>query len=542
MKTASVVLAMAVCGLSAYGETPAPEAVGGKPSFAISSKVSVSVPDKAIEKSFWVAANDVAGVRRAAYNYYQRDGWLAISAGKAPRPTYDPRDCRYGPKCAAYLWGDDPSLIPEMGNRIFLDQHDREGNLAWEWGANGQCAIHIAQIAKQFSDYLRYSERDDFIKANWDRQLKILKSALSRYDRDSDGLIEQGEQVADHLWAYLVGEPLNSFALDRTQNDVVVVASMEVCEWLQLLAAYGEAHQLPETDWLKAKAAQSHHAIETLAYDMDANYYYLLRRAAENRWYHSGGGINEDSRELDVTSYYAAFVSGNYSRGKHVATYARHVLMDRNIFPMPLFYPVYYWVCPYFEYHYYVEGECWGESYYNCVRAFAKYGMFDAVYAAIKRRSEAHVRDDHCSEWYGTDGTAKGSDHYGISAAAHVSVIIEGLFGITPTRFGFNEVNVWPAIPTSWADQPATLCVTLPDGGFLKYTHLNDKKARTVVLTIETNRTRVGHFRVPAPGSIKSVTWNGERILCDVASQDDLQTDIAMFARPFEKAVLEIEY
>ena len=33
------------------------------------------------------------------------------------------------------------------------------------------------------------------------------------------------------------------------------------------------------------------------------------------------------------------------------------------------------------------------ESYYNCVRAFSKYDMLDAVYAAIQRRSDAYVRE-----------------------------------------------------------------------------------------------------------------------------------------------------
>ena len=65
---------------------------------------------------------------------------------------------------------------------------------------------------------------------------------------------------------------------DRTQNDVVVVASMEVCEWLELLAAYGKAHHLTDTDWLRSKAAQTHDAIETRAYDPQAGYYYLLCR------------------------------------------------------------------------------------------------------------------------------------------------------------------------------------------------------------------------------------------------------------------------
>ncbi len=199
-----------------------------------------------------MAADLVAEMRQVAYRRYGYDGWLAVSNGRInPCPRYDIRDFRYGPKCAAYLRGDDPRLLPEMGKRIFFDQHDNNGKLTWD--PKDQCAIHIAHVAKHFSDYLRYSQQDKFIQDNWDRLLKIVKWSLSEYDRNGDGLIEHGSHVPTRLWALLIGEPYNSFVWDHTQNDVVVVASMEVCEWLQVLAGYGDAHNLPETDWLEVQ-------------------------------------------------------------------------------------------------------------------------------------------------------------------------------------------------------------------------------------------------------------------------------------------------
>ena len=301
-------VALAVLALCRSAAAAGP--AGHEPDFRISGKASLSVPDKAIEESFRIATDLLVEMRQIAYRHYKYDGWLAVSNGKTnPVAQYDIRDIRYGTKCAAYLWGDDPRLIPEMGKRIFFDQHDKDGKLTWD--LNSQCGIEIAHVAKHFSDYLRYSEQDKFIEENWDRQLKIVRWSLAAYDRNGDGLIEQGEHVPTRLWALLIGEPENSFIWDRTQNDVVVVASMEVCEWLELLAAYGKAHHLTDTDWLRSKAAQTHDAIETRAYDPQAGYYYLLCRAAEQKWYHSGCGINEASRELDVTPYYAAFVAGN---------------------------------------------------------------------------------------------------------------------------------------------------------------------------------------------------------------------------------------
>lgn len=526
----------------AGAEPPLSNTLSNEPDFRISRRVSMSVPDKTIEDSFQIAADLLVEMRRIAYQHYKHDGWLAVSDGtNGPQPSYDPRDFRFGPKCAAYLWGDDPGLISQMGDRIFFDEHDKDGKLGWDY-SRGQCGIHIAQVAKHFSDYLRYSERDKFVMENWDRLLKIIKWTLAEYDRNHDGLIEHGWRVPNRLWAYLVGEPENSFIWDQTESDVVVVASMEVCEWLQLMADYGEAHHLPEKDWLQSKAAQMRSAIETLAYDSDAGYYYLLCRAKEKKWYHSGCGINEDSRELDVTPYYAAFVGGNDSRGHKVAEYARHVLMDNGVFAMPLSYPTYYWTCTNYPYHGFISGGCWEESYYNCVRAFSKYNMLDAAYAAIKRRSDAYAREGGCSEWFTLkQGTGSGRDRYGIAAAGHLSAIIEGLFGITPTRFGFAEINIWPAMPPSWADQPATLAVTLPDGGFLKYTYLFQPKRKTVTLTIQTDKQRQGHFRIPVPGLAKSIQWNEEQTRGDIRARADGQWELLSLDRPFTKAVLKIE-
>ncbi|MGP8234149.1 MAG: hypothetical protein ACLQVW_01875 [Limisphaerales bacterium] len=526
----------------AQAENPPGNAANNTPNFQISRRVSISVPDKAIEDSFHIAADLLVEMRRIAYQHYKRDGWLAVSDGtNGPQSGYDPRDFRFGPKCAAYLWGDDSELMAQMGERIFFDEHDKEGRLGWDL-SRGQCGIHVAQVAKHFSDYLRYSERDKFITDNWNRVLKIVKWTLAEYDPKSDGLIEHGRRVPDRVWAYLVGEPENGFIWDQTQSDVVVVASMEVCEWLQLLADYGQSRQLPEADWLRAKAEQMRNAIETVAYDADAGYYYLVRRTKENKWYHSGCGINEESRELDVTPYYAAFVGGNDSRGRKIAQYARHVVMEDGIFPMPLSYPTYYWSSPNYPNHGGIPGGCWEEAYYNCVRAFSKYGMLDAVYGSIKRRSDAHVREGGCKEWFTLkQGVGSGRDRYGITAAGHLSAIIEGLFGIAPVKFGFAEINIWPAMPASWANQPASIAVTLPDGGFLKFTYLFQPEKKTVTLSIETDKQREGHFRVPVPGRVRSMQWNDAQIRGSISTQDDGRWELLPLDLPFTKAVLRIE-
>jgi hypothetical protein len=176
------------------------------------------------------------------------------------------------------------------------------------------------------------------------------------------------------------------------------------------------------------------------------------------------------------------------------------------------------------------------------VRAFAKYGMLDAAYEAIKRRSDAYAREGGCLEWFTlTNGTGSGRDRYGISAAGHLSAIIEGLFGITPTKFGFAEINIWPAMPPSWKNQPASIAVTLPDGGFLNYTYLFQPAGKIVTLTIETDKLRQGHFRIPVPGRTKSIQWNQEQTRGNITTRADGRWELLSLDRPFTKAVLNIE-
>jgi len=528
------------------------------PSFEISRQVEISLPEKALEESFWIAAKLVSDMRRLAYYFSGeeknmgtirssgelKDGWLAVSDGKFhPQHSFDPRDFRYGPKCAAYLYGDDPSFSLEMGKRIFLDQIDgKDGHINWDWKRQEQTSISLAHQAKHFSDYISYLEQDEFVEENWDRLLRMCKWALATYDRNDDGLIESGNMIPDYLWCLLVGEPYNFPRVPDCAQDVVVVSSMEMCELFHVLAAYAAKRELPESEWLQGRAQQAHTAIEGSAYDPDAGYYYLLYRSPEKKWYHSLEGIHEYSRELDVTPYYAALVSGNFSRATRVAQYAQRILLDDQVFPMPLQYPSYYWISKYYNDLYgFVNGGCWEEGYYNCVRAWSHCGMLAPLYEAIKRRSEAYVRDQGCWEWYTQKGEARGRDRYGISAAAHVSAIIEGLFGITPAGFGFSEIKIQPNFPLKWTGPRPAIRVTLPGNGFLKYVYDRDEQGKTLNLTVESDKQRIGHFRVLVPGPVESVRWNAEAVKCDVALQPG-SGSFVFLKRPFKNDTLQIKF
>lgn len=99
---------------------------------------------------------------------YGYDGWFATSQGKTqPWSPYGLRDYRYYPKSAAHLWDDDPLLPPQLGKRIFFDQHDSTGRLAWD--PQDQCGIHIPHMAKHASDYLFCAGNDVFVEGNWQK-------------------------------------------------------------------------------------------------------------------------------------------------------------------------------------------------------------------------------------------------------------------------------------------------------------------------------------------------------------------------------------
>lgn len=506
-----------------------------------SEAVRILVPETAIVDSFRIAVRLTDEMRQLATKYYGKEGLLAVSDGKhGPQHGYDPRDFHFGPKCAAYLYGHDPQFSVEMGRRIYQDQSDpADGRLLWD--PKGQTAIHFAQTAKYWSDYVRYTEQDATVAENWGRILQTIKWLMATYDTDGDGLVENGPNVRNNFWALLVGEPLNFAQVSNCSQDVVVVASMDVCELLRVMAAHSEAQGLAGAEWLQSRAAQSHEALETSAWDADAGYYYLLYRRPEKRWQHSILRINEDSRELDATPYYAAVTSGNASRAAKVAAYAREVLLKYNIFPMTLWYPAYGWVSPnYGGADGGIVGGCWEEAYFNCVRAWSEGKMLDALYEAIRRRSEAIARDGDCIEWYTQDkGLSRGRDRYGISAAAHVAAIIEGLFGITPAKTGFSEINIHPNLPDKWADQAASIRVTLPHNGFLEYSYVHDTAKNTITLRVTSNKERIGRFRLFSPLPIAGVKWNSIRTRYDSAQQAG-GGFFAYLDRPFQEGLLEI--
>ena len=144
------------------------------------------------------------------------------------------------------------------------------------------------------------------------------------------------------------------------------------------------------------------------------------------------------------------------------------------------------------------------------------------------------------SATYTQNGEGRGHLQYGISAAAHVAAIIEGLFGLAPAKFGFSEIEIHPNFPFEWSGSDVAIRVTLPNQGFLHYVYNRDESSKTTALAVETDQRRTGDFRVFVPGPVESVTWNDQPILCEIALEPG-KGSVVLLKRPFQNDRLRIK-
>jgi len=111
-----------------------------------------------------------------------------------------------------------------------------------------------------------------------------------------------------------------------------------------------------------------------------------------------------------------------------------------------------------------------------------------------------------------------------VSATAHIASIIEGLFGITPAKTGFSEVNIRPNLPlyrrhrhsthpSEWSGRDNRISVNLGVRGRFEMTVRYDEN--TEKLTLRTTSAGIpGHIRLPLDLSsrFKSAVWDGKPV------------------------------
>lgn len=486
--------------------------------------IAIHTPAASINESFLIASRIINRLRDTAKRYYGVDGWLSVSDGvRNPQHSFDPRDYQHICKCVAYMWGNEQSLLKELPSRLFLDQIDRkDGHLLWCYGSD-QRGVHIGQTARYLGDFFVYFGDKILIGEKWDLILKFIEWVYNQFDYAGNGLIEDGSQRDGSrepitFWGLNIGEPQNFPASDNPGNKVVV-ASMQWCWFMKNVAKYAIKHGLPKADWLLDQFNLTYRSLEREAYDDEEGYYFLQYDASKRKWYHSLNGMQESSREVDVTPFYVAKVCENTVRRESVAEYIYNIIEKDGVFPTPIQYPTYHFDGPAGGYRdhgdtQFICGGSWGEAYYNTVILFEKVGMCDALYHSIKRRSDVHVRDKDILEWYFKDGTidqvhAYHRDFYGVAAASHLCAIIEGLFGLYPSGISFEELNIRPNFPLGWKDEMVSIRVNIPLRGIFGYDWLFDSSKNAIEMTITPIPAITGHFRIRIPTpDIKKVLWD----------------------------------
>jgi len=208
-------------------------------------------------------------------------------------------------------------------------------------------------------------------------------------------------------------------------------------------------------------------------------------------------------------------------------------LTRERCFPMPQYFPTFSWYSP--EHPNGVDmgedcgqlGGAWDTPYFHCVQVLERVGLQQALQRAILRRAEAAVRDGDFLESYRLDGTVDHSvffnrDEYVVSATAHLTAIIEGLFGVTPAKIAFREINIRPNLPlyrthrhsmhpSPWAECDNRLRVRLGHVGRLDLVVRYDEDTEQV--TVKTNAVGIpAHFRLPldVAARFRSASWNGK--------------------------------
>lgn len=503
------------------------------------AEVRIKTPDPHIDQSFDMAVELIDHLRTCARKKCGRDGYYGVSDGQYnPCHTWDSRDYDHVNKIYAYLWSCESNLGRIIGENIFVDQLE-DGHLKWCYGSD-QRGMHIGHYCKYAADYFRYIGDVEVIAAHWTDLLAFVRWVFRAYDPDGIGLIAdaspeaQGAGYLQSFWGYYIGEP-EHFPVNLSRTSRPVIATMTFCGLLQEMSRFAAEHDMPEGEWITAQYRQVKRRLEGEAYSERRGYYYIQYDDFNHQWYFSLNGTCEESRELLVIPYYADEIAGNGERARNVARYVYWVLHDEAVFPMPITYPFYRWYGASTQYHYHAFGMdrflfkgCWDNSYHNCVNLLSSTGLIDVIPEAVRRRSEAACRDGDFIEWYfrdgsvGETGTARQyhRDRYGISATAHIASIVEGLFGIRPSRPGFAEVRIQPAFPlmpdryggpNRWVETDIEICISLPGSRRLECAFWCAADRRH--LALKTNDVGLpSRVRLPVYGEVKQVEQGGQSL------------------------------
>jgi len=468
-----------------------------------------------------------------------RGAWLPVSLGKRGHMStlWDERDIRHEARLMAYLWSEEPGLTSEFFQNLFLDLINPAGELQGH-SKSHPCFPTVANINSMYAmvlgDMLQYFDLPmEQAGAVLQQAAAFVNRIVREFDPEHSGLLNVG-QMANTFWGTHLGEPAH-YPVNYDPTNKAIVPTMAFAVFLKKAQGMAEKHGSAVAAPLAVILQRTVDAIESGGWSELNQYYYVQRDDNSGRSFHTLNGIRETSRETDVIPHYAAELCAHDDRVRQVGRVLHEALLRERCFPMPQFFPTFSWYSP--EHPNGVDmgedcgqiGGAWDTPYFHCVQALARAGLQQALQRCILRRAEVTVRDGDFLESYRLDGTIDNAiffnrDEYVVSATAHLTAIIEGLFGVTPAKIGFQEINIHPNLPlyrahrhtmhpSPWAERDNRLSVRLGHAGHLDLVIRYDET--TERLTVKTNAVGItAHFRLPLdqPARFKSATWNGQVI------------------------------
>ncbi len=501
--------------------------------------VSVSTGNKQIDTSFKIAVSLIDDLREKYYQKTGTKGWLPVSGGiRGPQiDSSDLRDSAHMVKMSAYLWGEENDLPEILEKSLFIESIDKKtGKIIHSCALGDFYAAHVGMYSRCAADFHNYFLPTEKSIEVIDRSIKMIKWITRTYDEESSGLLDTRTPSNKYktFWGMHLGEPVHQVDnLDPKSKAVIPTMAFTVL----LNSLYNLAKKLNHTkvSFIKEYLNRYFNSIENGAWSEEGDYYHVQFDRISDRWFFSFNGLSEESRELDIIPYYCTEMDVPKEHLKAVARYVNDVILKHRIFPMPIFYPTYAWYSS-LSPNGIDQGEntgqiggAWDTPYLHSISLLNKAGFCESVELGIRKRAESIYRDEDCLEWYFLDGTIDLArtmcrDKYLVSATAHISAVIEGLFGVRPLSPNFKEISFSPCIPfyrrhrhtvhpSPWSEKDITLKITLPYGKRLEFTlrySESDEKLRIRTNSLEAT----GYFRIPIDLSsrVKRVTWGGKDI------------------------------
>jgi hypothetical protein len=494
-------------------------------------RIGIALLDKG-RKMYWENNRDGKGDGH-------RGAWLPVSLGKRGHmsTSWDERDIRHQARLMAYLWADEPGLSAEFYQNLFVDRINPAGEFQGHnrQSSGFQTTANVnTMYAMVCGDMLQYF---DLSKTQADAVLKqavaFAERVVREFDPEKSGLLNVG-QSGNTFWGTHLGEP-NHYPVNYDPTNKAIVPTMAFAVFLKKAHAMAEKKGSAVAGPLAAMLSRTVAAIEGRAWSELNQYYYVQRDDNSGRWFHTLNGIRETSRETDVVPHYVAELCAYPERVRQVGRVLHNALTRERCFPMPQYFPTFSWYSPENPNGVDMGEDCgqiggaWDTPYFHCVQALARVGLQQALQRAILRRAEVAVRDGDFLESYRLDGTVDHSvffnrDEYVVSATAHLTAIVECLFGVTPAKIGFEEVNIQPNLPlyrahrhtmqpSPWADRDNRLNVRLGQAGRLELVVRYDENAEQIA--IKTNAVGIpAHFRLPldVAARLKGASWNGQSV------------------------------